>query len=191
MWPSLWLHIYVICRIASQATLKVRAPLRTATPAHLGACHGGGSRELRLYSLLGAVHYTNFKRKALFLRTALLLLGWTCRERVPKLCIPPLITPIRSGGRVRQRAPSSPVRAPTAADSCRPRSRHVRLRGTPQRSKIAPERSQSTPHTLLVPPVSPRTISEPLQSRGGLAWVRVAKSSLKTTNGGSLPQCEG
>ena len=82
------------------------------------------------------------------------------------------------------------MRAPTAPDSCRPRSRHVRLWGTPQSSEIAPERSQSTPHNLLVPPVSPRTISEPLQSRGGLAWVRVTKNILKTPNGSDLQQCD-
>ena len=102
--------------------------------------------------------------------------GFGHAEKVPKLCIPPLITPIRSGGRVRKRAPSSPVRAPKAPDSCRQQSRHVRLWDTPRRPGIAPERSQPTPHIPLVPLVSARTISEPLQSRGGLAWARVPKT---------------
>ena len=94
--------------------------------------------------------------------------GFGHAEKVPKLCIPPLITTIRSGDRVRQRAPSSPVRAPTAPDSCRPRSRHVRLWGTPQSSEIAPERSQSTPHTLSIstPSESPDHFRAPAEPRG-------------------------
>ena len=46
--------------------------------------------------------------------------GFGHAEKVPKLCIPPLITTIRSGvacASVRRRAPCGPRKRPTAADS--------------------------------------------------------------------------
>ena len=170
--------MYVCCSdfITSQTTLEVRAPLRWATPTRPEPT----TREVAPGRLSGlcrgrTVHCTSFRRKALF-DVLSCSKGLGHAERIPKLCMPPVITPMRSGGCVPQRATSSSLQGLTASDSCRQQSRHVRLRDTPQSSEIAPERSQPTPHTPQLPLVSLRTTYEPLQSRGGLAWVRVPKA---------------
>ena len=97
------------------------------------------------------------------------MLSFWHAERVLKLRLPPLNTPIRSGDCIRQRA-ASPSRASRCrkqsqtANTVRPRSRHVRLRDTCTRSEIAPEWCEHLLDIPIAPTLSLQTIPDHSQA---------------------------